>query len=58
MDGYENFGFSYSLFNFLNKISLKIIINKQNEVGMGPPHLEPTPLPSLPFLHCNPSSFL
>ena len=45
--GYENLSYPPILFNFLNGIEIRIILNKRGEVGMGAPSPEPIPLPSL-----------
>ena len=38
-------------FNFLNGIGIRIILNKQDGVGMGATHPEPTPLQSLSLIY-------
>ena len=35
------------LFNFLNRTGMRFVLNKQDGVGMGATHPEPTPLPFL-----------
>ena len=47
LGGFGNLSYPSAPFNYLNRKGMRIVSNKQGEVGMGATHPKPAPLSSL-----------